>query len=135
MNPILILTILLLGASAFFRKLAVDRIHPYQLQIVAAAIYTSMVPAWLYFLGKQQSVEWNFQGIAFGSICIISSIVAAVLFGFLLKQSSDPGMIATLVAMNPAVTMVLTSIFLGEEFGPRKLIASALMFAGFYFFN
>lgn len=135
MNLTLILTIFLFGSSAFFRKLAVDRIHPYQLQVVAAAIYAIMVPVWLYFLAKQESVEWNFEGIAFGCICLVSYIIAAVLFGFLLKQTTDPGMIATLVAMNPAVTMMLTSTFLGEEFDPRKLIASALMFAGFCLFN
>jgi drug/metabolite transporter (DMT)-like permease len=135
MNLTLILTIFLFGASAFFRKLAVDRIDPYQLQIVAAAIYAGMIPVWLYFLDKQQSVVWDLKGIIFGCICLVSYIVAAVLFGFLLKQSSDPGMMATLVAMNPAVTMMLTATILGEELGPRKLIASALMFAGFYLFN
>lgn len=132
---LLSLTVFLFGASVFFRKLAVDIIHPYQIQIIASLIYVLTTPLWIYYLSKEP-VSWsNTTGLIYASICLVMYIVAVVLFSFLLKSSSEPGMVATLVALNPVITSILTFIFLKEDFGIRKVIATIIMIFGFYLFN
>ena len=61
--------------------------------------------------------------------------IAVVIQGVLLKSSDDPGTIVMLVSMSPAVTMLLTVLFLDEQLTLNKLVASALMLAGLLVFN
>lgn len=132
---LLLTSIFMFGLSAFFRKLAVDRIHPYQLQIIGAGVYTLSVPLWLYLLKSQASLVWDRAGLAWGIICFIVYIVGAVIFGVLLKESTNPGVLTTLSSLWPIVTMILTVTFLGETLTLNKLIAAALMVSGFALFN
>ncbi len=132
---ILASTILLFGSSVFFRKLAVDRMHPYQIQIIATMIYVVSAPIWFYLASKQNFSWLNAPGIVYTVICILMYILAAVLFSFLLKSTSEPGMVATLVAMNPVITSLLSLMFLNEEFSTKKIIATVIMLFGFYLFN
>lgn len=132
---LLALTIILFGTSIFFRKLAVDRIHPYQLQIVAGAVYALEIPIWLYLIKQNNIVGYDTLGVVFGVLCLITYVVAAVLLGTLLKGSNNTGMIATMVAMNPLITSMLSVMFLGEQFGPKKIAATIVMMIGFILFN
>ncbi len=55
---LILLTILFTGVSVFFRKLAVDKIHPYQIQIIAGILYGLLIPAWLFFMSKN-NIQFN----------------------------------------------------------------------------
>lgn len=125
----------LFGVSSFFRKLAVDRIHPYQLQVVAGVVYALGIPIWIYTINRMAITNWDVRGITWGGLCLVSGIAATVILGVLLKSSDDPGVIVTLVSMSPVVTMLLTVMFLGETLTPTKLLASGLMLAGLLVFN
>jgi uncharacterized membrane protein len=131
----LIVTIVLFGVSAFFRKLSVDRIHPYQLQIVAGLVYAIEIPIWLYLINKQQISNYNSTGVMYTALCIVSHVIAAVLFGILLKTSNNTGAMATMVAMNPIVTTLLSVLILGENFTLKKGVATGIMLAGLALFN
>lgn len=129
------LTILLFGVSVFFRKLAVDRIHPYQLQIVAGAIYAIEIPIWLFLLHKNNISGYNSMGVVYGVLCIATYVLAAVLFGTLLKSANSAGQSTILVSINPIVTLCLSMIFLGEVLTLKKVIACALALCGLILFN
>jgi drug/metabolite transporter (DMT)-like permease len=132
---LLAITILLFGVSVFFRKLSVERIHPFQVQIVAGAVYALEIPLWLYLINRHGIVGYNTWGVVHAALCVITGVGAAVLMGVLLKGSSDPGALATMIAMNPAVTMALSVAFLGEQLTPKKLVATVVMLIGFALFN
>jgi len=132
---LLIPTILLFGVSAFFRKMAVDRIHPYQMQIVAGAVYALEIPVFLYLINRNGIVGYSSLGVLFAVISLLMNVFAAVMFGTLLKGSSDPGMLSTMVSTSPVVTTALTVIFLGEQLTVRKVVATAVMLFGFFLFN
>lgn len=125
-----LLAVALMGLSTFFRKLAVDRIHPYQLQIVAGAIYALEVPLWLWLLRREGISHYDFGGVGYGITCIVTLVVGAVLMSHLLKTTDSPSMVAMAMAANPLVVMVLSHAFLGEEVTPKKLIGSGLTIAG-----
>lgn len=122
---------MLFGASTFFRKMAVDRIHPYQLQIVAGAVYAFEVPLWLWLLKREGVSHYNLEGVGFGVLCILCIVGAAVTFSYLLRTSNSPSVVAVSVAgFEPLIAMAFTYFFLGEEMTPKKLIGSALTVAG-----
>lgn len=134
-NLLLITTIFLFGISVFFRKLAVDRLHPYQLQLLASAIYVIQIPIMVYLINKNGLTSYSTSGIWYGIVCLITYIFSAMLFSFLLKNTDQPGMVSTLIAMNPVITSLLSFIFLGETFTVKKIIATIIMLVGFYLFN
>lgn len=128
-------TIVLFGVSVFFRKLAIDRIHPYQLQIVAGAVYAIEIPIWLYLISKSNITGYNTTGVIFAALCIVTYVIAAVMFGLLLKSSNSTGQLTVMIAMNPIVTFLLSILFLGEDLTTKKLIASLLALSGLILFN
>lgn len=134
-NLLLIITIFLFGISVFFRKLAVDRLHPYQLQMLASGIYVIQMPIMAYLINKNELTTYSTPGIWYGVICLVTYIFSAMLFSFLLKSTDQPGMMSTLISMNPVITSLLSFIFLGETFSFKKIIATIIMLVGFYLFN
>ncbi len=125
-----LLTTLLLGTSTFFRKLTVDKIHPYQLQIVAGAIYAIEVPLWLWLLRREGISNYDPSGVGYGILCILTSVAAAVTFSYLLKVTDSPSVVAMAVASNPVATMLLTHAFLGEEITLKKVVGCGVTIAG-----
>ena len=132
---LIFLTILAFGLSSLFRKLAVDRIHPYQLQIVAGAVYALEIPIWLYLLSKSQISNYNLSGVFWGIVCIATHVVGAVMFGILLKSSNDTGALTLMISINPVITTLFSVMFLQEQFGTNKIIASVIMLIGLILFN
>lgn len=128
---LLLLSIIAFGLSSFFRKLSVDRIHPYQLQIVAGLVYAIEIPLWCWLISNNDNIpRYNKTGVLFGVLCIITHVVAAVLFGLLLKKFNSTGALSVLVSINPIITSLLSFIFLNEEFTIKKIIATCVTLLG-----
>jgi uncharacterized membrane protein len=125
-----LLTVFLIGVSTFFRKLSVDRIHPYQLQIVAGVVYAAEVPLWLWLLKREGISSYDPSGVGFGAVCVLTSVAAGVLFSYLLRVSDSPSLVAMAVSSNPLVAMVLGHMFLGETVTVKKLVGCGVTIAG-----
>ena len=133
---IILCTIFLFGLSVFFRKLSVDRIHPYQLQIIAGIVYAVELPLWMYLISKNPNIgNYNPLGVTFGIICIVFHVIAAVLFGILMKSSNSTGVISAMVAANPIVTAIFSYLILNEEFTTRKVIGMITTLVGISLFT
>lgn len=127
-------TILAFGFSAFFRKLAVDRMHPYNMQVLSAFIYMSLVPLW-HNLASKEGGEYNTVGAALTLITILLHIGGSVAFGLLLKSSNSTGALAVMISSSPVITTLLSIYFLKEEFELKHMIASLLTISGLILFN
>lgn len=127
-------TILAFGLSAFFRKLAVDRIHPYNMQILSAFIYLSLVPLW-HSLAPQSEESYNLQGAFFTLVTILLHIGGSVAFGLLLKSANSTGALAVMISASPVITTLLSIMFLDEEFELKHFIAALLTLSGLTLFN
>jgi hypothetical protein len=130
--PLTALTVALLALSVFFRKLSVDRIHPYQLQIVAGAIYALEVPLWLWLIKREGITSYDPMGVMWGTLCILTAVATAVLFSYLLKHSPSPSLVAMAVATNPLGVLLLTRLFLGEEITLKKLLGCGVTIVGLF---
>ncbi len=129
-------TVVAFGVAGFMRKLAIDRIHPYQLQVVAGFVYGCTLPVWLWVIGRSSLiVSVDRVGVGYGVACMVMNMLGAVMLGNLLKSSESPGVITALTAMYPVVTGLLCWGLLGEEYTLRKLIAIVLMLLGVALFS
>jgi len=126
-------TILAFGVSAFFRKLAVDRMHPYHMQIISGIIYASMIPVWYHVAPKQ--FEFSTTGVTFAVLCTGVHILGAVMFGLLLKSENAAGVLSVMISASPVVTALLSMTFLQEKFEPRHAAATFLTLSGLALFN
>lgn len=127
-------TILAFGLSAFFRKLAVDRMHPYNMQILSAFVYLSLVPLW-HNLAPQSEESYNLSGALFTFVTILLHISGSVAFGLLLKSANSTGALAVMISVSPVITTLLSIAFLDEEFELKHFIATLLTLSGLALFN
>lgn len=132
----LILTIVLFGVSAFFRKLAVDKISPYQLQLYSSLIYSALIPFWIYTI-KANNIEFNYDStaIVFSLVAVLTNVAGAIFFGRLLQQSQNIGSLTVIIAINPIVTFGLSMMFLGEVLTLKKVIACGLAILSLIIFH
>ena len=134
LNKALILaTILIFGFSAFFRKLAVDRVHPYHLQVISAIIYVSLAPVWHHMAPKD--MELNPSGFGFAALTTCLHILGAVCFGLLLRGSNSTGALSVMISASPLVTTLLSVVFLDEKVEARHILATLLTLSGLALFN
>ena len=134
MNRFLIVaTILSFGLSAFFRKLSVDKMHPYHMQIISACIYLALIPVWYNLAPKHSSVD--IQGTIYAVITTCLHICGAVMFGMLLKSSNSTGALSVMISAAPVITTGLSIAFLDEEFELKHLVATLLTLSGLTLFN
>ena len=136
MNHWLIIgTILAFGVSAFFRKLAADRMHPYNMQVLSALIYLTLVPLWHSLSSKEPTGGYNLGGAGFTLVTILLHILGSVAFGLLLKSSNSTGALTVMISSSPVITTLLSIYFLNEKFEVRHAVGAALTLAGLAVFN
>ena len=124
------------GVAEFLRKLSVDRMHPYQFQVVACVVSVSMLPVWLWMVGRNSLIgSYDRVGIVYGMMCVVMNMVGATLLGNMLKSSGSPSVITSLVGMYPVVTGLLYWGLLGEEYTFRKFVAVVVMLLGVALFS
>jgi len=129
-------TIVVFGVAGFMRKMAIDRIHPYQMQVVAGIIYIGVVPLWLWAIGREPLIgDYDRVGVGYAVVCLLMNMLGAVILGNILKSSESPGSITALTAMSSVVTGILCWGLLGEEVTLRKVIAIVLMLCGVVMFG
>lgn len=132
---LLVATIAAFGFSAFLRKMAVDRMHPYNMQVLSAFIYMSLVPLWHGLASREAEGGYNLPGAAFTLATILLHIFGSVAFGMLLKSSNSTGALAVMISASPVITTMLSIYFLAEKFEMRHALATVLTLAGLALFN
>lgn len=115
------LGIVLFGIAAFFRKLAVDRMHPYQLQIINAYVYILLLPLFYYLASfyKPMAVP----GITFAAITTILGIAGGLAYSFVLTKHVNAGVAAALLGLSPVVTIALSTLIFHENISVWKVLA------------
>lgn len=133
--PLIILCIVVFGIATFFRKLAVDQIHPFQLQIISTSIYLLLVPIWIYATNKIGQTTYSTSGIIYAVLTVLFYTVGSVSFGFVLRNTINTGVVSALVSLSPVVTLGLSMLFLHENFSPMKVVAFFLALASAILIN
>lgn len=125
--------VVLFGSSTFFRKIAVDGMSPYHLQVLSGLIYAALIPVWFRVGGAWVIPDTRY--LFAGFLAIFSNVIGAVIFGFLLKGTTNASVLSTMASASPVVTAVLSALFLGERFTLVKLAGIALVLCGILLIN
>lgn len=119
------------GLSALLRKIAVDRLHPLQFQVVAATVYVTLVPFYVWLaLEHAKDVEWTWKGVAWAVAATAVASFGGIMFGYALRSGNDTGVVTSLSSLSPIITMMLSFLLLGERPSLASAVGCALVLGG-----
>lgn len=132
MNPQLLLVIcaLIWGLTTFMQKLSADNMSPVLMQVIIGVAFFIFVPFAIIHQGGLNNLKWNTTSIILSFIAAFMSIGANILMYLALANNKHTGSSAMLISLYPAVTLVLSAIFLHEQFSFGKVIGILSMVAG-----
>ncbi len=132
MNIFIFLCIILWGTSTFLNRLSVERMSPFLMQMVAAVVFVIYVPICLKItnIGNPLTYKWSAYSVGLTITATIISILANIFLYQSLKGSQTTGSSTMLISLYPVVTLLLSALFLHEQFTTTKIIGVAAMVVG-----
>jgi transporter family protein len=127
---LLLFSTVLWGFWGIAGKFAVERAHPFSVQLVYSIPFIFFIPIW-YLLSRRSEVQGlvDPQAIGWAIAASVSSILAVLLFIFALRDK--PASIAVAItAIYPLVTLALALVTKTEVFSVYKAIGIVLIIAG-----
>ena len=104
------------GLAALLRKVAVDRIHPLQYQMVSACVYLAFLPIYIVLASRYAHAEQlDARGVGWAVAATTLASLGGITFGYALKSGNDVGAISAMSAASPVVTIMLSFFLLGER--------------------
>jgi len=122
------LTILMWGLWGFFGKMALERNMP-PISVFLAEVLISLFVATFFvrraFIPPQ--AKWSMFGLFSGA-----GLAIGLVFYYLALEHAQANMIVPLTSLYPAVTVVLSYIFLHERLSPLQWVGLVLLLVGAY---
>jgi len=122
------LTILMWGLWGFFGKMALERNMPPVSVFLAEVLISLFVAAFFVrraFIPPQ--AKWSMFGLFSGA-----GLAIGLVFYYLALEHAQANMIVPLTSLYPAVTVVLSYIFLHERLSPLQWVGLVLLLVGAY---
>ena len=126
---LVIISILGWGVGSLFYKMANSSIHPVMVSTIVTLVYIVITPLPFLFMSFDKTVT---------TTGIWTSVVGGLLMCagsmgyFYALRNGEAGEITTITALYPALTLVLSCLFMGETMNFKKAIGVALACASFY---
>lgn len=132
MQSFILLTILGWGIGSFFYKIANDNIHPMMVSSIVTGLFIVLTPlAYLFF---RFDTKVNTVGVVTALIGGAFMCIGSMGYFFALK-GGHAGVVTTLTALYPALTLTLSMIFLGEHLNYKQGIGIVLALVSFIFLS
>ena len=129
-TPYLILfSIIGWGVGSLFYKIANDSMHPVMVSIIVTVFYMILTP--IEYVIFKPSTNVTVASVSFALTGALLMGLGSLTYFFALQKGSA-GSVTAMTAIYPALTVVLSCIFLKEEFSIKKLIGVLLAFASVY---
>ena len=122
------ITILMWGLWGFFGKMALERNMPPISVFLAEVLISLFVAAFFVrraFIPPQ--AKWSMFGLFSGA-----GLAIGLVFYYLALEHAQANMIVPLTSLYPAVTVVLSYIFLHERLSPLQWVGLVLLLVGAY---
>lgn len=127
---LLMICVFIWGLTTFMQKLSADKMSPMLMQIIIGFAFFCFIPVAIKLGGGVGNLHWNWQSIALTFGAAFLSILANILMYTSLSNNKQTGSTAMLISLYPAVTLILSAIFLHEQFSTGKIIGFLTMIAG-----
>jgi transporter family protein len=122
------ITILMWGLWGFFGKMALERNMPPISVFLAEVLISLFVAAFFVrraFIPPQ--AKWSMFGLFSGA-----GLAIGLVFYYLALEHAQANMIVPLTSLYPAVTVVLSYVFLHERLSPLQWVGLVLLLVGAY---
>lgn len=129
-NFLLVICIFIWGVTTFLQKLSADKMSPALMQIIIGIAFIACTPIFIRLGGGFGNLKWNATSIAITFFASLLSITANILMYTALSNNKNTGASAMLISLYPAVTLILSAIFLGEQFSWGKVAGVLAMVSG-----
>lgn len=128
---LIIISILGYGFWSFFLKLATRHLHPFQIHIVNCCVGIALLPIYIYILSTKVAQPFNVIGAMWAMLATLSATMAGLAFIYAIRDSNNVATLYSISMTSPIViTLILTSIFFGEQITMMKVIGMALIIVG-----
>jgi|SRR5579885_3364534 len=126
---LVIISILGWGVGSLFYKAANSSIHPIMVSTIVTLVYIVITPIPFFFMSFDKTL--NITGV--WTAVVGGLLMCAGSMGyFYALRTGEAGEITTITALYPALTLVLSCLFMGETMNIRKAIGVLLACASFY---
>lgn len=123
---LIIISILGWGIGSLFFKVANDNIHPFMVSTLVTCAYVILTP--LVFITVNFDRSINATGAVFAILGGMAMCAGSIGYFFALRGGAA-GEITTVTAVYPALTLLLSCLFMGEGMSVKKGIGMALALA------
>lgn len=131
MNPqyLILLSIIGYGVGSLFFKVANDQMHPLMVSTCVTISCVILTPLAFLFLDFSKAATPT--GVVFAVLGGVTTCIGTMAYFFALR-SGGAGEVTTMVALYPALTLVLSCFFMGETMTVKKGIGVALALASVF---
>lgn len=114
------------------RKFALRSLTPLQFEIISGITHVCMVPFFIIAASKmcEPISTWDTKDVIISIAAIIINVVTSIAFMYVLRGGNDVGMMSSLVSASPVITLMLSTLFLGEQPTFRSATGVALVLIG-----
>lgn len=126
----LLLCALIWGTTTFMQKLSADKMSPVLMQIIIGVAFFIFIPFAIRHEGGFGNLKWNTTSVILSFIAAFMSIGANILMYSALSNNKHTGANAMMISLYPAFTLVLSAIFLHEQFSIGKVLGFLAMIGG-----
>jgi bacterial/archaeal transporter family protein len=117
------------GVGSFLYKYANAALNPLMVSSIALLLYVVMMP--VIWLTVRFDHTVNTAGLIYAIIGSLFMCIGTLGFSYALKSGGSAGITTMLCALYPALTLILSMIFLGEALSIKKGIGIALALISF----
>lgn len=103
---------------------------PVIMQMVTGVVFIFCIPFFVRLSGGMANIKWSAASIALTTCATLLSIGANILLYTSLKGSQNTGSTAMLISLYPVVTLILSAVFLNEQFSTLKIFGVIAMIGG-----
>ena len=126
---LIIISIIGWGVGALFYKLANDTMHPIMVSAIGTALYIVLIP--LSFLVIKVSTQVTVSGVMWSLLAASCTCAGSLGYFYVLRNGGGAGSATMLTALYPALTLILSAVFLKESFSFRQGIGIAFALLSF----
>jgi drug/metabolite transporter (DMT)-like permease len=112
------------------QKLSADKMSPMLMQIIIGIAFFIATPFIIRLQGGIGNLKWNAVSVALTFGAAFLSITANIIMYTALSNNKHTGASAMLISLYPAVTLILSAIFLHEQFSFGKIVGFLVMVGG-----
>jgi transporter family protein len=112
------------GVGTFLYKFANKEIHPIMVSSIALCLYIVLIPFLWIFVKFDHALTPS--GAAYTIAGSLFMCIGTLGFSYALRNGGSVGQVSVMTSMYPALTLLLSMIFLGEPMTIKKGIGIAL---------